>query len=425
MAHPPWHLWRAAAAITAAVAAAGPAAALPALPDPFGVRARLEIPRLNGKLGGRVLDYTDNHGADNRIWSPALNQRRDVYVYLPPGYDGVKLFPVMLFLHGLGQDEKIFLDVCPKFDAAIRGGTCPPMVIVVPDGSVSGDPSLTTSGSFYINSRAGRFGDYMIDDVWRNFALKQFAVRQDRDAHVVAGASMGGFGAMNLAFRHKEEFGHVVSTMAPLNLRYGDCYGRYLSDYDADCFMLRPVGRRNEIVGRFYGVLLIRSRRLLDPIVGKSGADVTAFISSVNPYEMLTSFDVRPGEFNFFIGYGKKDEFNIDAEVESFLAEAARRGITIPAVVLPDGHHSVKTATDLIPSINAFLLPLLAPYTPAGYVPVTPNVTVAVRPVGAVPRLMGLGTTTGAGPLTGGVFPGLPPRGMLTGSGLFTTGGPR
>ena len=80
--------------------AAGPAAALPA---PFGFRARNRIPDLNRTLAGRVLDFTHNHGVDRRLFSRALNQPRDTYVYLPPGYDGTTLFPVMLFLHGLGE----------------------------------------------------------------------------------------------------------------------------------------------------------------------------------------------------------------------------------------------------------------------------------------------------------------------------------
>ncbi len=371
-------------AAAAVLAACGPAVALP---DVLGFRSRYEIEQLNRQMAGRVADYTDNHGVDRRIYSPALQSKRDAYVYLPPGYDGVKRFPVMLFLHGLGQDEKIFLDVVPKFDDAIRGGTCPPMVIVVPDGTVSGSPRATEAGSFYINSKAGRFGDYIAQDVWP-WALRTFAVRPERDAHVIAGASMGGFGAFNVGFKQRDQFGHIAGVLPPLNLRYGDCYGRYLRDYDPDCFALRPIERRNEVVGVFYGVLPIRSRRMLDPIVGKDFSTATPFISRENPYEMLAAYDIRPDEFGLFIGYGKRDEFNIAAEVESFLAEAARRNIFPTTIVLPEGRHNVKGATDLIPALNQWLLPRLGPYTPAGFVPPTRNVyvrpTVAVRPLAGV-----------------------------------------
>ncbi len=42
---------------------------------------------INQKLCGQVIDHTANHGKDRRIWSAALCQRRDLYVYLPPGFD--------------------------------------------------------------------------------------------------------------------------------------------------------------------------------------------------------------------------------------------------------------------------------------------------------------------------------------------------
>ena len=37
---------------------------------------------LNRRLKGKVLDFTDNHGTDNRIWSRSLYQRRDVHLPL-------------------------------------------------------------------------------------------------------------------------------------------------------------------------------------------------------------------------------------------------------------------------------------------------------------------------------------------------------
>ena len=50
-------------------------------------KTNTELIELNRKLKGKVLDYTANHGCDNRIWSRMLGQRRDLYVYLPPNFD--------------------------------------------------------------------------------------------------------------------------------------------------------------------------------------------------------------------------------------------------------------------------------------------------------------------------------------------------
>ena len=331
-------------------------------PRVFGPDA---VTKLNRALAGRVHDFTNNHGSDRRVWSPALQEKRDVYAYTPPGYDGTTQFPFMLFLHGLGQDEKIFLEVVEHFDSAIRAGTAPRMVIVAPDGSVNQRPALTHTGSFYVNSAAGNFGDYVTQDVW-NFAFKTFALRPEREAHAIAGASMGGFGAYNVAFKNKQQYAHVVGIMPPLNMRYGDGKGRYLADYDPNDFALRQINRRYEVVGQFYGLLLIRSRRVTDPLVGRWTRDATAFVSRENPFEMLASRDIRPGEFNLFVGYGLKDEFNIDASAASFVDEARRRGLAVDTLVLPDGRHNVATAVDMVPAMNRWLLERLGPSTPEG-----------------------------------------------------------
>src|SRR5438309_2333564 len=64
----------------------------------------VDLRQLNGQLAGRVDDYTANHGQDNRLWAASLGQKRDVYVYVPPGYDAAKRYPLVIWLHGLAQD---------------------------------------------------------------------------------------------------------------------------------------------------------------------------------------------------------------------------------------------------------------------------------------------------------------------------------
>src|ERR1700722_12022592 len=119
---------------------------------------RFKFRRVNMKLHGQVLDFTHNHGRDNRIWSRALGERRDLYVYLPPGYSPDRQYPIGIFLHGSNQDERLFLkEPVQLFDQAMACGELPPVILVAPDGSLMGRSSFFNSASWWANSRAGNF----------------------------------------------------------------------------------------------------------------------------------------------------------------------------------------------------------------------------------------------------------------------------
>ena len=120
----------------------------------------IALQTLNRRLQGQVVDHTHNHGRDRRIWSPALGQCRDLYVYLPPGFNPDQSYPFMMWLHGFAQDEISFLQYVVKpLDEAIACGKLPPLIVAAPDGSITGKASWTSAGSFFVNTRAGAFED--------------------------------------------------------------------------------------------------------------------------------------------------------------------------------------------------------------------------------------------------------------------------
>src|SRR5438445_6809553 len=208
--------------IGAALAVWGWNSAAAAGPLPFLHRGELE--GVSRHIQGQIVDYTHNHGSDRRIWSAALCQKRDLYVYLPPGFDPQQQYPFILWLHGFTQDEQSFLDfIAEPVDRAIVCGQLPPVIIAVPDGSLSGESSFMSAGSFFMNSNAGRFEDFVMQDVW-NFVMENFPIRPEREAHVIAGVSMGGGAAYNLAIKYRERFKTVVGIFPPVNLRWLDCH---------------------------------------------------------------------------------------------------------------------------------------------------------------------------------------------------------
>jgi hypothetical protein len=243
------------------------------------------------------------------------------------------------------------------------------MVIVAPDGTLNGRASLIMTGSGYMNARRGRFADYIVCDVY-DFATRNFCIRPERGAHILAGASMGGLGAYNLGFKNPQKFGVLLGILPPLDIRYADCHDHYMADYDPNCHSYRERMRPNRIVGRFYTFIPVRERRLTDATVGRWNPNGMAFFAANNPVELLDSLDIRPGQFEMFIGYSKKDEFNLDAHVEHFVDVAARRGIRPAVVVLPDGTHDTRSGLRLLPAIGPWVSGKLAPYVPPGYRPV-------------------------------------------------------
>ena len=127
----------------------------------------VNLDHLNKKLQGRVVDYTQNHGADRRIVSPILGRPRDLYVYLPPGYDPSIAYPLILFLHGADVDEHDFLDPgdLKAIDYMMSHGEMPPAIIAAPDGTYEGTNRITSTHSLWVNGKGGRFEDHIVAEV--------------------------------------------------------------------------------------------------------------------------------------------------------------------------------------------------------------------------------------------------------------------
>ena len=334
---------------------------------------RTDLEALNRRLAGQVLDFTHNHGRDNRIWSAALCQRRDLYVYLPPGFDPQQRYPIILWLHGLGQDERSFVQHgVPLIDQAMRCGRLPPAIVAAPDGSVDDTRRcVMPTNSGFLNTRAGNYEDYLFGDVW-GFLQQNFPLRPEREAHLVGGVSIGGAGAYHLAIKHRESFGATFGIFPPLNFRWVDCHCRYFRKFDPGCWGWRTsVANGHEKVGQFYCVVRIPLRKVVYPLFG-DGPDAIPRLSAVNPIERLDTYGVRPGELGMFVAYGGRDEFNIDAQIDSFLYRARQRGLEVTAVFDPSGHHNVRTAREFAPSLFDWMAPRLAPFSPPTVVRVEP-----------------------------------------------------
>jgi hypothetical protein len=102
---------------------------------------------------------------------------------------------------------------------------------------------------------------------------------------------------------------------------------------------------------------------LVKPVFG-DGDEALLNIAANNPLELVLKTNLRNGELSMFVGYGGRDEFNIDAQVDSFLYYAKFRGLGVAVAFEPDGRHDLVTARKFLPAAVRWLAPQVAPYAP-------------------------------------------------------------
>jgi S-formylglutathione hydrolase FrmB len=132
-------------------------------------------------------------------------------VLLPPSYDTEKTrrYPILYLLHGLGDNDQFLIH---------SGGMN--LVEDLWEQHAIGEFLIVTpaaGASFYINSHDGqrRYEDFFLQEFMPGVE-KRYRAQAGRSARGVAGISMGGYGALHIAFRHPQLFAAVGAHSAAL-----------------------------------------------------------------------------------------------------------------------------------------------------------------------------------------------------------------
>ncbi|HJT59967.1 MAG TPA: alpha/beta hydrolase-fold protein, partial [Ktedonobacteraceae bacterium] len=149
-----------------------------------------------------------SHGTivHDAVISKALGgQKKDFLVYLPPSYNTpqgrTKRYPTLYLLHGSpGGDGDWFTagKADQSADTLIALGKIPELILILPDGN--GRRGQTSEWGNSFDSRQN-IETYVADDLVK-YVDSRYRTIADAAHRAIAGLSMGGFGAMNIAIHH-------------------------------------------------------------------------------------------------------------------------------------------------------------------------------------------------------------------------------
>ncbi len=157
----------------------------------------------------------------------ALNDphMREIPIYLPPSYGKIrgKKFPVIYELPGFTGTAKSAVNWNPfkaniveRLDRLIGKGA-PECLLIIGDGFTA------YGGSQYLNSSAtGRYEDHIVTELVP-YLEDKFGAGGSPASRAIMGGSSGGYGALTLAMKHPDLFGHVACLSG--DMFFEMCYG--------------------------------------------------------------------------------------------------------------------------------------------------------------------------------------------------------
>ena len=147
----------------------------------------------------------------NALKSRILGETVHYCVLLPPSYSSApaKRYPVLYFLHGLGENEQTLFKTggWNLIEDLRQQHKIGDFLIVTPEAKAS----------FFVNSADGkvRCSDFFLQE-FIPYIEGKYRIRPERAARAITGISMGGYGALRFAFAYPEKFSAVSAQSAAL-----------------------------------------------------------------------------------------------------------------------------------------------------------------------------------------------------------------
>ena len=170
-------------------------------------QVKTEVPAVVEGAKPVKVDRIKVHGAalEGNLEGDAVD--RDVFVFLPPGYDAerTRRYPVVYALHGysIGAEQWTKeIHVPQTIEGAFAQGARE-MIVVLPDSKT------VHNGSMYSSSvTTGDFERYIAHDLVA-YIDAHYRTIANRTSRGLVGHSMGGYGASRIGMKHPDVFGSL------------------------------------------------------------------------------------------------------------------------------------------------------------------------------------------------------------------------
>ena len=251
----------------------------------------------------------------NSLNSRILHRAVRYCVMLPPGYEtnADQKYPALYFLHGLGENEQTLLRSggWGLIEDLRQQQKIREFILVAPEGR----------GSFFINSADGddRYSDFLLTE-FIPYTEAHYRIIHDRKSRGVTGLSMGGYGALRLAFSHPELFASV-SAQSPALITESP------QQMDAD---LRDAGPLAKLLAGVFG----------NPI------DVAHWRAN-NPFDLARQNRVQIKAVAIYINCGADDEYGFAEAASKMHQQLLREGVGHEFHLYPGGHDAEYFLTHL------------------------------------------------------------------------------
>ena len=159
-----------------------------------------------GQQGGELTHIT--------YFSKKANKQKGAHVWLPPGYDPAKQYPVFYVNHGIQGNEFSMLggfNIMESATALIQSGEAVPMIIVFT--SMYTNPNKDSCDG--INAQEVPFYDAFLDDLTESlmpYIQENYPCLTGRENTAIGGFSMGGRESLYIGIKRPDLFGYIAAS---------------------------------------------------------------------------------------------------------------------------------------------------------------------------------------------------------------------